>query len=78
MSFWESQRLLRLWAPKHQRFELMDAPKGFLLNHLDGQGLGCHARRLLRAEKRLFAFKGVGGVGIRRSGGGSVGGSFGG
>ena len=27
---------------------------------------------------RLFAFKGVGGVGIRRSGGGSVGGSFGG
>ena len=26
----------------------------------------------------LFAFKGVGGVGIRRSGGGSVGGSFGG
>ena len=28
--------------------------------------------------KRLFAFKGVGGVGIRRSGGGSVGGSFGG
>ena len=29
-------------------------------------------------EIRLFAFKGVGGVGIRRSGGGSVGGSFGG
>ena len=27
---------------------------------------------------RLFAFKGVGGVGIPRSGGGSVGGSFGG
>ena len=27
---------------------------------------------------RLFAFEGVGGVGIRRSGGGSVGGSFGG
>ena len=27
---------------------------------------------------RLFAFKGAGGVGIRRSGGGSVGGSFGG
>ena len=31
-----------------------------------------------RGENRLFAFKGVGGVGIRRSGGGSVGGSFGG
>ena len=30
------------------------------------------------AHYRLFAFKGVGGVGIRRSGGGSVGGSFGG
>ena len=30
----------------------MDAPKGFLLNHLDGQGLGCHARRLLRLENR--------------------------
>ena len=29
-------------------------------------------------DKGLFAFKGVGGVGIRRSGGGSVGGSFGG
>ena len=29
-------------------------------------------------DMRLFAFKGVGGVGIRRSGGGSVGGSFGG
>ena len=29
-------------------------------------------------DKRLFAFKGVGGVGIPRSGGGSVGGSFGG
>ena len=29
-------------------------------------------------ENWLFAFKGVGGVGIRRSGGGSVGGSFGG
>ena len=29
-------------------------------------------------DKWLFAFKGVGGVGIRRSGGGSVGGSFGG
>ena len=29
-------------------------------------------------ENRLFAFKGVGGVGIPRSGGGSVGGSFGG
>ena len=29
-------------------------------------------------DYRLFAFKGVGGVGIRRSGGGSVGGSFGG
>ena len=35
-SFGKSQRLLRLWAPKHQRFELMDAHKGFLLNHLDG------------------------------------------
>jgi len=32
----------------------------------------------LDAVGRLFAFKGVGGVGIRRSGGGSVGGSFGG
>ena len=32
----------------------------------------------LPTDKRLFAFKGVGGVGIRRSGGGSVGGSFGG
>ena len=31
-----------------------------------------------QAVQRLFAFKGVGGVGIRRSGGGSVGGSFGG
>ena len=31
-----------------------------------------------RGENWLFAFKGVGGVGIRRSGGGSVGGSFGG
>ena len=30
------------------------------------------------SDDRLFAFKGVGGVGIRRSGGGSVGGSFGG
>ena len=29
-------------------------------------------------DNGLFAFKGVGGVGIRRSGGGSVGGSFGG
>ena len=29
-------------------------------------------------DMRLFAFKGVGGVGIRRGGGGSVGGSFGG
>ena len=29
-------------------------------------------------DMRLFAFKGVGGVGIPRSGGGSVGGSFGG
>ena len=29
-------------------------------------------------DNRLFAFKGVGGVGIPRSGGGSVGGSFGG
>ena len=27
MSFGESQCLLRLWAPKHQRFELMDAQK---------------------------------------------------
>ena len=36
MSFWESQRLLRLWAPKHQRFELMDAHKGFLLDRFDG------------------------------------------
>ena len=26
-SFGKSQRLLRLWAPKHQRFELMDAQK---------------------------------------------------
>ena len=31
-----------------------------------------------KSRNRLFAFKGVGGVGIRRSGGGSVGGSFGG
>ena len=30
----------------------MDAPKGFLLNHLDGQGLGCHARGLLRVKSR--------------------------
>ena len=29
----------------------MDAHKGFLLDHLDGQGLGCHARGLLRVEK---------------------------
>ena len=37
-------------------------------------------RRLIPAHagNGLFAFKGVGGVGIRRSGGGSVGGSFGG
>jgi len=49
--FGKSQRLLRLRAPKHQRFELMDAHKGFLLNHLDGQGLGYHASRLLRVEK---------------------------
>ena len=44
--FGESQRLLRVWAPKHQRFELMDAPKGFLLNHLDGRDFRGHARRL--------------------------------
>ncbi|WP_234968639.1 DUF456 family protein, partial [Actinomyces bouchesdurhonensis] len=36
------------------------------------------ARGMNKAGIRLFAFKGVGGVGIRRSGGGSVGGSFGG
>ena len=33
---------------------------------------------VLVSQNWLFAFKGVGGVGIRRSGGGSVGGSFGG
>ena len=27
MSSWESQRLLRVASPQHQRFELMDAPK---------------------------------------------------
>ena len=30
----------------------MDAHKGFLLNHLDGQGLGGDARGLLRVENR--------------------------
>ena len=34
--------------------------------------------RVIYQDFWLFAFKGVGGVGIRRSGGGSVGGSFGG
>ena len=29
----------------------MDAPKGFLLNHLDGQGFRGHTRGLLRVEK---------------------------
>ena len=40
--------------------------------------LGSCVRRLMVVVYRLFAFKGVGGVGIPRSGGGSVGGSFGG
>ena len=39
--------------------------------------IGTHTFAPMRVM-RLFAFKGVGGVGIRRSGGGSVGGSFGG
>jgi len=38
----------------------------------------CTLQTFPEVMKRLFAFKGVGGVGIRRSGGGSVGGSFGG
>lgn len=39
-SFWESQRLLRLWAPKHQRFELMDAQKASYSITLMGKVLG--------------------------------------
>ena len=38
----------------------------------------CEPRPSNPHVNRFFAFKGVGGVGIRRSGGGSVGGSFGG
>ena len=30
----------------------MDAPKGFLLDHCDGQGFRGHARKLLRVENR--------------------------
>lgn len=33
-------------SPQHQRCELMDAHKGFLLDRCDGSGLRGHARRL--------------------------------
>ena len=42
------------FASRHhnQRFELMEAHKGFLLDHCDGQGFRGHASRLLRVENR--------------------------
>ena len=68
---------LRLGRHAAPRRDLTDSKRGNCT--IRGTTRRRHAEgRLLMLQNRLFAFKGVGGVGIRRSGGGSVGGSFGG
>ena len=48
-SSWEKPRLLRVWAPQHQRFEFMDAQSAYLHHPRPGLHRGRHLdRRLLQ------------------------------
>lgn len=64
-SFGKSQRLLRLWAPQHQRLELTDTQKAtYALNRLDGQDY--RGARRLCARKHRAAHRGQRALARRR------------